>query len=248
MMLIHQATHFLGAQLVQTLNQHNFRYLVAVDDELVSFPPAFIAINLQQRLTTDILESWLDENHAELEGIFHLDDRDTEQNERAFRLLWQAGIDHQIPFVFRATASRATWIEQQARTPFFWAGLSWDQAFGPGDEGWVPQAYAIRAEDRTPPATTAGEHHWVYSKDIAETCYRLIRHRKDAGLYSLEGIPSVTLEQLATWTQQARENPNRSPAESVVPPPPSLREIGLDAAFFGTEAAVYDYVQNYLQM
>ena len=247
MMLITQATRFVGAQLIKTLNQHNFKYLVAVDDELVSFPPAFVSINLQRRLLSNELEGWLSENHAELEGIFHLDEQETTSGEHHFRLLWRASVDHQIPFIFRATPSRTAWIEQQASAPFFWAGLSWNHSFGPGDEGWVPRAYKLLAQGSPPTSEVTEERSLVYSRNIAAACYFLIRHRQHSGVYSLDSASPISYEQIATWVKQAYENPNDSPQVSTASPPHSLQDIGLRTSFFPPEAGVYDYVQNYLR-
>ena len=247
MMIITQATHFVGAQLIRTLNQHNFKYLIAVDDDLRSFPPALSSLNLQQRLLSDRLASWVAEHPVELEGMFHLDDGNPTQGDDICRMLWQAGVKHQIPFIFRATPSRSAWVKQQTQAPFFWAGLTWSHAFGPGDEGWVSLAYQSVAQGKDTPNRPSEARSLVYSRDIASVCYFLIRRRQSSQLHSLDSALPVSYEQIARWVRQAYENQNRSPDVREVPPTATLQAVGYPTPFFSTEAAVYDYAQNYLR-
>ena len=181
MMLITHATHFLSTQLIRTLNQHNFNYLVAVGSP--SLPPT---LRVQQWLAADGLSDWLDTHHPELEALFHLHIPEDESSDTLFSLLWEHAVQHQIPFIFRTTPSRSTWIERQSRTPFFWAGLEWTHAFGPGDRGWVPQAYHSPSRPDQKPGPSLASQPLVYSTNVAAVAYFLIRHRARSGVHSLD--------------------------------------------------------------
>ena len=243
MMLITHATHFLTTQLILELNRHNFNYLVAAD-EAADQPFFSSKVRVQQRLSHDQLSDWLDEYHAEVEFIFHLAGDEPASDGALFRMLWQQGVDHQLPLIFRATPARVAWTEQQPSAPFFWAGLSFTDAFGPGDEGWVPQVYRSLTDGGPTSPRPSEERTMVYSADIAAICYFLVHHRTHSGTHALDLPATVTYEQVIDWVKQA--GPDTASLPPTAPAPASLQVLGFDQLFFSPEAGVRDYVQNYL--
>ena len=254
MILITHATNFLSTQLMRTLNQHNFKYLAAVAEcrlnDFLSRP--FLSplgdtppLHIQQWLTNNMLPDWLEEHYPEVEFIFHLDTHESVLSSNAlFHSLWEYGSHHQIPFIFRTTPTRAAWVAQQASAPFFWAGLSFADAFGPGDEGWVPQAYQALSRGVPPLDRPSEARAMVYGSDVAAACYFLVHHRTHAGFHTLATEAAVTYPQVADWVEQATKgNASAPPLASA---PTSLRTLGFDQPFFSHEAGVYDYVQNHL--
>ena len=241
MMLITHATHFLSTQLMRTLNQHNFNYLVVVDSPSgrSSLPST---LRVQQRLAADELSDWLDTHHSELEALFHLLAPDDESPDALFPLLWKHAVHHQIPSIFHTTPSRTAWIQRQSLVPFFWAGLEWTQAFGPGDQGWVPQAYPSLNDDNQ--ALTPTAQPLVYSANVAAVAYFLIRHRRSSGVHSLDPETATEYAQLLGWVKQARQDTAAIQPSSAAPA--SLQTLGFDQPLFSSQEGVYDYVQNHL--
>ena len=121
MMLITHASSSLSASLVQTLNNHNFNYLVVTDDDPEWKPPT--DWHIQAHLLPTPLPDWFAHNQQELEFAFCLDETDSAANDVHFQILWRQCIDHQVPLIFRTTAARSAWIAEQSSAPFFWAGL-----------------------------------------------------------------------------------------------------------------------------
>ncbi len=242
MMLITHATNFLSSQLMRTLNQHNFNYLVAVDD-IPSHPFPLPTRHVQQFLTNYLLPDWLHEHSSEVEFMFHLDTNAVTPSDTLFHSLWEYAINHQIPFIFRTTPARTAWVAQQTTTPFFWAGLSFSDAFGPGDNGWVPQAYQALSQEAPAPHPSE-TRSLVYSPDIAAACYFLLHHRTNAGMHALTTEATTNYEQVIGWVSDATKK--GSPIEPTASAPTSLRTRGFDQPFFSPEAGVYDYVLNHL--
>ena len=242
MMLVTHASHFLSTQLIRTLNQNNFNYWVAADQsDTLSLPQD---VRVQQQLTHEALSHWLNQRAAEVEYLFHLDSGD-ESDDSLFRWLWQQGTDHQIPFTFRTTAARSSWIEQQESAPFCWAGLSFQDAFGPGDNGWVPRILRSDGrEDLLLPSSSEAQM-MVYSKDVAAVCYHFVHHRTHSGTYSLDPSSDASYSSVAQWVAHAQSGSR--PETTTVSPPPSLQAVGYKQPFFSLEAGVYDYVQNHLR-
>ena len=242
MILVTHATHFLSTRLMRTLNQHNFNYLVAVDDfPRCPFPSA--TLHIQQLLKYHRLMAWLDENVHEVECMFQLDARDDEPSDVLFQRLWQRGVNHQVPFIFRTSPARTAWIEQQPSAPFFWAGLSFADAFGPGDEGWVAQAYQSLTDGLPASDHSSEARAMVYSPDIAAVGYFLMHHRTHSGVYSLGNETTVTYEQVVDWVKKAAIG--SSTDAPMIEAPASLQTLGFDQSLFSPEAGVYEYVQNH---
>ena len=242
MILVTQAAYFLNQQLMHTLNQHNFNYLVAVDEpsqrSLLSS-----ALRTHHWLDSTELLDWLDKNKSEVEFFFHLDD--DESPDDLFRVLWKYGAAHQIPLIFSTTPSRTAWVKQQSLAPFFWAGLSLANVFGPGDEGWVPQAYQSIIEGQSASNPSSAAQRMVYSLDVAAVCYFLLHHRVHSGMYTLDDVTTVTFEQVANWVERASKNETYAERQSA--PPSALQAIGFNQPLFSAEMGVYDYVQNHLR-
>ena len=251
MMLVTHAANFVSAQLMRTLNQQNFNYLVAADDfpNRTTLSPT---LRIQESLTDDALPAWLHQHHEALEFIFHLDSGEAATLDDAlFQWLWELGSSQQIPLIFRATPHREAWVAQQSVQPFFWAGLSFADAFGPGDdtsdsEAWVPRAFRQlqRADDDVEHPTAP--RAMVYSKDIAALAYHLVHHRMHRGFYALDAEETYTYPRVAAWVDQARRRASDPPVIPSAPPPASWSQINFQQPVFSAEAGVYDYVQNHL--
>ena len=246
-MLITDATHFLSVQLIRTLNQHNFNYLVAADDfPEKHFPQSAPHLKVQQRLPNPERLTWIDDNYHELEFVFQLGNTKTTQ-QKLFHSLWDRCVQYQLPFIFRSTPLRADWVKQQPTAPFFWAGLSFADAFGPHDHGWVYQAFRQLTQQLPPSAAPSGLRTMVYSKNVAATCYFLVRHRTHSGFYSLDDGSVFTYEQVAAWVEQAVEDASPGSIIPATPPPSALQTIGCNQPFFSAQAGVHEYVQNHLR-
>ncbi len=156
MMMITDAAAPISVQLIRTLNQHNFNYLVLADRPDCQVPED---LRFQQRLPADQLLVWIDEHQHELEFVFHLESTSAEAT---FRELWRRCAAHQIPFAFSSIEDRAAWIQQQSDAPFFWAGL-------------LSSKTASSVEPTADPEQ---------AQRLANACYYLIHHRTNPGFYS----------------------------------------------------------------
>lgn len=250
-MLITHAAHFVSTQLIRTLNQHNFNYLIAVDD-FQHRPARSPTLRVQGNLPYDTLPDWLNEHHEELEFIFHFDHGEaTTVDDELFEQLWKLGSNQQIPLLFRATPARKAWVEQQQSQPFFWAGLTYADAFGPGDatstgDAWVPRAFQQLQSTEKDVEDLARQRAMVYSKDIAAFAYHLVHHRTRTGFYALDTEKMYTFPQVVAWVEQALKGQSDQPAVPSSPPSASWFRINFNQPTFSAEAGVYDYVQNHL--
>ena len=165
MMLITHGSSFLTDALVQTLNQHNFNYLVVTDDNPAWTPPADWRI--KAHLSPTPLPDWFERNEQELEFAFLLDAADGKTDDTYFQTLWQQCIAYQVPLLFRTTAARSFWVARQAAAPFFWAGL-------------LAPPPRTKLED--------GESLRSYARDMARAAYYLVHHRQQCGEFAVDDL------------------------------------------------------------
>jgi ADP-L-glycero-D-manno-heptose 6-epimerase len=116
MMIVTGAAGFIGSCLISHLNNHNFNYIVAVDD--FSKPeklPNLAGKKILEQIDRRIFFEWLAKNQAQVEFIFHIGARtDTtefevdifnELNLNYTKKIWRACIDYQIPLVYASSAA-----------------------------------------------------------------------------------------------------------------------------------------------
>lgn len=116
MIVVTGAAGFIGSCLIEKLNQHNFNFLIAVDD--FSYPQKEKNLankKIQTRVEREVFFDWLAENASEVEFIFHIGARTdtTEFNMEIFdhlnlnysKKIWQACCEHQIPLVYASSAA-----------------------------------------------------------------------------------------------------------------------------------------------
>lgn len=116
MIVVTGAAGFIGSCLIGKLNQHNFNYIVAVDD----FSKQEKAQNLQNKkikeyIDRNIFFEWLEQNQESIEFIFHIGARtDTtefdvsifdELNLNYSKKIWQACCAYQIPLAYASSAA-----------------------------------------------------------------------------------------------------------------------------------------------
>ncbi|MFT6941245.1 MAG: ADP-L-glycero-D-manno-heptose 6-epimerase, partial [Cyclobacteriaceae bacterium] len=116
MIVVTGASGFIGSCLVSKLNLHDFNRVVVVDffeDELKR--KNLEGKTIHQRVNRDEFEQWLNENHKQVEFIFHLGARtDTAEFDRKLldqlntaysKMIWTACCDYQIPLVYASSAA-----------------------------------------------------------------------------------------------------------------------------------------------
>lgn len=155
-MIVTGAAGYLGSCMVGKLNQHNFNYIIAVDE----FGNPEMERNLNQkkileRVPTDQLQHWLQKNFREIEFIFHFANdgepsgsQPYAENNSSITLsknLWHSCVDYQIPLIFSISQSAqkthgllpqttfGQWTLQQEKKPFFWVGIQIPQVYGPNE-------------------------------------------------------------------------------------------------------------------
>ena len=116
MIVVTGAAGFIGSALIAKLNTENFNAVVAVDE----FGDPLKEHNLQGKkivaqVDRDEFFDWLDQNHEEVEFIFHLGARtDTAEFDKdlLFKLntdysekVWEKCIKYQIPLVYASSAA-----------------------------------------------------------------------------------------------------------------------------------------------
>ncbi|MCU0446597.1 MAG: ADP-glyceromanno-heptose 6-epimerase [Microscillaceae bacterium] len=116
MMIVTGAAGFIGSCLITHLNNHNFNYIVAVDDfSNLEKNKNLTGKKIHEQVDRKVFFEWLDKNQAQVEFIFHIGARtDTtefdveifnELNLNYTKKIWQACIDYQIPLVYASSAA-----------------------------------------------------------------------------------------------------------------------------------------------
>jgi ADP-L-glycero-D-manno-heptose 6-epimerase len=116
MIVVTGAAGFIGSCLIGKLNAENFNYIIAVDD--FSHPEKEANLSdkkIKARVERSVFFEWLEENHQQVEFIFHIGARtDTtefdvnifnELNLHYSQKMWQACINYQIPLVYASSAA-----------------------------------------------------------------------------------------------------------------------------------------------
>jgi ADP-L-glycero-D-manno-heptose 6-epimerase len=116
MIVVTGAAGFIGSCLINRLNQDNFNAIVAVDDFSKTEKEGNLASKkIKERVHREQFFEWLEQNHQEVEFIFHLGARTdtTEFDVNIFKHLnleysqkvWQACLAYQIPLVYASSAA-----------------------------------------------------------------------------------------------------------------------------------------------
>ncbi|HEV7349867.1 ADP-glyceromanno-heptose 6-epimerase [Telluribacter sp.] len=116
MIVVTGAAGFIGSCLISKLNQEGFNFIVAVDDfSKIEKAENLDGKTIQERVERDQFFGWLDQNHEEVEFIFHIGARtDTTEFDRAIfeelnvnysKEIWKRCISYQIPLVYASSAA-----------------------------------------------------------------------------------------------------------------------------------------------
>jgi ADP-L-glycero-D-manno-heptose 6-epimerase len=165
------------------------------------------------------------------------------------------------------------WVIQQAKKPFFWAGLKFFNVYGPNEfhKGRMASViwHAFRQINESGTLRLFKSHRedygdgqqmrdFIYVKDLVSVCVFLMEHRKNSGIYNLGTGIARSFNDLGKSTFVAM---NKDVSISYIDTPidirdkyqyfteanmQKLRTIGYDKAFYTLEEGVKDYVQNYL--
>lgn len=285
MMIVTGAAGFLGSCMISKLNQHNFNYIIAVDD----FGNPDMELNLhqkkvQERILTNQLLQWLEKNYREVEFIFQFENTTEDinnqyvtRNEVHLNLsqeLWQKCVDYQIPFIFSLSqtiekknslpfsASFEQWILQQQKAPFFWAGITVPEVYGP-NEYYLGESASIiyRLFNRWQKEKNFGENmlgkdtpeqDYVYVKDVVEVCYFLMHHRQKSGIYPVSTGKLYSLDHIKEVLNFILSNNDpisdyHSAQEKSNNDLSMLHSAGYDKPVRSLQEGLSDYVVNYLQ-
>ena len=165
------------------------------------------------------------------------------------------------------------WSLQQKSAPTFWAGLKFFNVFGPNEYhkgrmasvifhayNQVKEKGAVKLFRSHNPAYKDGEQirDFIYVKDVAQICTWLMQHQPVSGLYNTGTGTARTFNDLV----RAIFNTLHLPENIVYVDTPAdirdkyqyfteanmakLRKAGYDAPFYTLEAAVKEYVEQYL--
>lgn len=165
------------------------------------------------------------------------------------------------------------WALQQAKKPFFWAGLKFFNVYGPNEfhKGRMASViwHAFRQINESGTLRLFKSHRedygdgqqmrdFIYVKDLVSVCIFLMEHRKNAGIYNLGTGIARSFNDLGRSTFKAME---KDVEISYIDTPvdirdkyqyfteanmQKLRSIGYTNDFYTLEDGVKDYVQNYL--
>jgi ADP-L-glycero-D-manno-heptose 6-epimerase len=165
------------------------------------------------------------------------------------------------------------WALEQKQKPFFWAGLKFFNVFGPNEyhKGrmasvvlhtfkQIKETGKMQLFRSHNPGFADGEQlrDFVYVKDVVNVCFFLMLHKCPSGIYNLGTGQARSFNDLAKATFNALDI---KPDISYIDTPADIRDkyqyftqanidklrsIGYITPFFSLEAAVNDYVQEYL--
>ncbi len=166
-----------------------------------------------------------------------------------------------------------TWVLQQDKKPFFWAGLKFFNVYGPNEyhKGRMASVifHAFR-QIREKGGMTLFESHregiehghqmrdFVFVKDVTEVCFWLMHHRKNSGIYNLGSGKARTFLDLVKATFRAMEIEEKI---DFTPTPVEIRDsyqyfteagmeklkaAGYPHPFTTLEEGISDYVRHYL--
>jgi len=116
MIVVTGAAGFIGSQLIQKLNQENFKYIVAVDHfDIEKKKQNYEKLDTIKKVDRDDFMQWLDVNYEEVEFIFHIGAKtDTtlfdveifnKLNVQYSKDIWTRCVKHQIPLVYASSAA-----------------------------------------------------------------------------------------------------------------------------------------------
>lgn len=116
MIIVTGAAGFIGSGLISRLNQDGFKNIIAVDDfSKIEKAENLVGKTIQEKVEREALFGWLDENHRDVEFIFHIGARTdtTEFDKEIFdhlnlnytKELWNKSIAYQIPLVYASSAA-----------------------------------------------------------------------------------------------------------------------------------------------
>lgn len=116
MIVVTGAAGFIGSQLIERLNQENFKYIVAVDKfDVPAKKSNHENLSILEYVERDVFMEWLDKNHKEVEFIFHIGaktdttlfDQDVfdKLNINYTKAIWTRCADYQIPLVYASSAA-----------------------------------------------------------------------------------------------------------------------------------------------
>ena len=116
MIVVTGAAGFIGSCMISKLNDHNFNYIIAVDDFSDQEKNKNLAgKKIQEKVDREVFFDWLDENYKLVEFIFHLGARTdtTETDEQILNHLnleyskkvWNRCVDYQIPIIYASSAA-----------------------------------------------------------------------------------------------------------------------------------------------
>ncbi|WP_247234583.1 ADP-glyceromanno-heptose 6-epimerase [Telluribacter sp. SYSU D00476] len=116
MIVVTGAAGFIGSCLISKLNQEGFNFIIAVDDfSKIDKLDNLEGKTIQERVERDQFFPWLDQNHEDVEFIFHIGartdttefDRDIfeELNVSYSKEIWKRCVSYQIPLVYASSAA-----------------------------------------------------------------------------------------------------------------------------------------------
>jgi ADP-L-glycero-D-manno-heptose 6-epimerase len=165
------------------------------------------------------------------------------------------------------------WAVVQEKKPWFWVGLKFFNVYGPNEyhKGRMASViyHAYRQITATGRMKLFRSHHpgfkdgeqmrdFIYVKDLVDTCYFFLHHRRDNGIYNLGTGRARTFVDLALATFSALGQESQI---DFIDTPEDIREkyqyfteakmnklrsVGYIKPFSSLESGVKDYVQNYL--
>ncbi len=117
MIIVTGAAGFIGSCLIQKLNEHQFNYIIAVDD-FTSYPakvPNLEGKKIKEKVERSQFFAWLDQHHEAVEFIFHIGARTdtTEFDQKIFddlnlnysKQIWKACCQYHLPLVYASSAA-----------------------------------------------------------------------------------------------------------------------------------------------
>ena len=165
------------------------------------------------------------------------------------------------------------WALNQAKKPFYWAGLKFFNVYGPKEYHKSRMAsviwHAFRQINETGFLRLFKSHRpdfadgqqmrdFIYVKDLVSVCIFLMEHRKNSGIYNLGTGVARSFNDLGKSTFLAM---GKATNINYIDTPVDIRDkyqyfteanmnklrsIGYEKEFYSLEEGVKDYVQNFL--